>query len=108
MNHQEWLDSLVQGDKVALRYNGWGSDGYSIREITRITPKRIIKVGVLEYNSNGKQRGLGTWDRGADLLQITQEILNHIEKSRLVKEISNTKFSELSLEKLREITELLK
>jgi hypothetical protein len=23
MNHQEWLDSLVQGDKVALRYNGW-------------------------------------------------------------------------------------
>lgn len=107
INKQEWLDSLKEGDKVAIRSYGLGG-GFSIRTITRITPKRIIKVGTYEYNSKGEQRGLERWDRGSDILPITQEILDYLEKTKLVREISNTKFSELSLEKLRGIAEAIR
>jgi hypothetical protein len=108
MERQEWLDSLKEGDKVALRHNGYSTDSYLIREITRITPKRIIKVGNIEYNNKGQQRGRGTWDRGVDIVPITQDILNRIEKSRLVSEISDINFKTVPLEKLRKIAEILK
>lgn len=106
-DNQEWLDSLKEGDMVALRIFTYSNFKYRIAKITRITPTRIIKVDGYEFNKNGKQRGRSTWGYNIYLEPITQDILDEVEKEKLFRRLNNIKFQELSLDKLRKISDVV-
>lgn len=107
-NKQEWLDSLKEGDKVALKSFYHSSFNYDIKEITKITPTRIIKVGGYEFNSDGRQRGRASaWGRSIYLEPVKQDVLDMVERNKLCTKVKNTKFETLTLDQLRKIDQII-
>jgi hypothetical protein len=107
--NQEWLDSLKAGDEVALRISYFPGFNYNIKQVTKVTPTRIIKVGGYEFDSKGRERGRkSSWGRGASIEPVTGEVLGIIEKKELLTQINSTKFETLPLEALRTISKAIK
>lgn len=107
---QEWLDSLQVGDEVAMDVGSYGYRKYVKATITKITPKRRLSASNGKtFNPDGSEYGKGSsWSKPADLLPMTQDIAEHIERNTLLNLIENTKFDKCSLEQLRSIQAILK
>jgi len=107
---QEWLDSLKEGDKVAVDVGSYRSTFYKISNVVKITPTRMIKTSCgRTYNNDGRERGKSsTWDKTTFLQPVTAEIEETVERYTLLHRIKETKFNDLSTEVLREIIKLVK
>lgn len=110
LNNQEWVDSLKEGDSVAIDVGGYRTTDYRITKIIKITPTRIIKTeSGHTFKSDGRERGkTSSWDRATHLEPVTPKIEEMVEMEELLSQIRNAKFDELPLDTLRKIGELLK
>ena len=106
--YDNWIKSLKEGDKVAVRVNNYGQGGYYIiKTIKRITPTRKIRLDNNElYDSNGYKSGseysIGTWIR-----PVTDKVMRNIKHRELLYKVSNFDFKMLTLEKLEKIIEII-
>lgn len=94
MNRQDWLDNLQVGDTVCVEsISSWGSAiYYGIYEIKGITPTRRFKVGFKDspqvvdvYLSTG----YGYGDTRGHIKPITEEVLKHIEVSKIYSSVTS-------------------
>lgn len=99
---QLWLDSLQEGDEVAIESRSYGIK-YDIYKVNRITPSRIIKVGSWTFDKSGRQRGDTTWGRGVYIGPITENVKKHIRRRKILHELKTAKFDDLHLKHLEQI-----
>lgn len=108
---KEWLETLEVGNKVAVQAGSIGYRYWEIREVTKITPTRIFTLSNnKKYSNDGYERGVkssGFTSRVSSMHPITQQILDTIEREELTGKVKSIKASELSLEQLRAIVEVL-
>lgn len=110
--NQEWLDSLKEGDEVALKtYTGWGraEPNYKVTKVIKITPTRRIKVeayGNLQFDSKG--RPFGSSMRDVKLMPYGQEVKNAIRKNNLIYILDQIKMNDLPLDKIERIAAIIK
>jgi hypothetical protein len=102
---QMWLDSLNEGDYVAINYSSFGVN-WVIKKIEKITPKRYITVDGNKYNSKGISTGESYHQKSLE--PVTQEIKDHVLKRRLINQIEKVDLKNMSLEKLQAIYEVVK
>lgn len=84
-------------------------DNKRITYVTTITPKGFIKVYYCKehfFNPDGTERSSDIWHK-QHIRPATQEDLDAAEKSRLARRASDFNWRLLSLEKLREIDQLI-
>jgi hypothetical protein len=107
---QEWVDSLKEGDEVAVDIGSFSFPSVVILTVEKITPSRIIKTSNgYTFNKHGEERGNNdAWSSKKRLMPITDVILEKIERKNLTSIIENVKASDLSLETLRDIVDILK
>lgn len=111
MEYQEWLDSLKAGDRVVVRsYHGWGGAEirYHFAKVTKRTPTNQIKIDLwagIAFDKEGK--GIGSSSRGLKLVPYDQEVKDHLERTRLVYKITGVRYSELPLDVLRQINDII-
>ena len=103
-----WINSLKEGDKVAVRINNYGQgEYYVIKTIKRITPTGKIRLDDNElYNSNGYKSG-DEYSNGTWIIPVTDKIMRNIKRRRLLYKVSNFDFKMLTLEKLENIIEII-
>lgn len=110
IDRKQWLEQLKEGDSVAIKTGSYGRRYYVIRKITRITPTRRITLDDgSKFNNNGIEMGnKGRWNPSETIEPITQEILDSIQREKLLYQISNTKFQSFSLDSLKKIAEIIR
>jgi hypothetical protein len=100
-DRQSWLMSLKQGDKVALNDS-------RIERIRHITENGHCYVGGYTFNCLGEMVG----NRNHKIYPVSQELINQIAREGLFVKIKNRiailRSTELSLDDLSEIAEILK
>ena len=104
---REWLKTLKVGDEVAYNNgNSFTGKNYVIDKIIKITPSGRIKTQTgKEFNNTGEIRGSnGSW---FCLEPVTKEIVDFIERRRLVFKLREVKFEKLSAEQLRAVYEIV-
>jgi hypothetical protein len=107
MNEQH---TYKAGDRVAIE-SGIGRSTYNITTVLRVTPTGRVVVkwgsGTNTYGKDGYPVGEYRYNRSR-LMPLTPEIEQKIEHGHLAHTLDNVKWSELSIEKLRQIAELVK
>lgn len=99
---KRWLESLKIGDQVARHFGS-----YEIQQVTGITATRI-RIGTDEFNkSDGQLRGADSWTRGTMLYQVTKDIVDEIDKYKLVARLRGINWNKIDIDALREIAILL-
>jgi len=90
----EWLKTLKVGDEVAVdNSNHWHRNNYSIYRVIKITPTGRIKLSDgSQYQPNGRKIGDS---HSQPLRQITPEILDIIERRKLMSRLEFDKFKGL-------------
>lgn len=73
MENDDWLKTLKDGDKIYLKYGGFGLDRLTPTTVTRITKTMIILGTGDRFRHNGSEIGGGPWSHGKWLLQNTPE-----------------------------------
>lgn len=73
--YQKWLDSLKVGDEVYCTYTiNWSRNDYVrydyVGKVIKITPTRVIKIGNLQFDKNGRLKGGGC----GSIRPVTQDI----------------------------------
>jgi hypothetical protein len=108
-NRQKWLDSLVEGDEVAIETGAYGFREYAIVKIDRITPTRIFKIYNTSFDKNGEERGnRDRWTATKSIEPVTEKILNSIQRKNLLRQVNEIDFSKLTIEQLESIVETVK
>jgi len=78
-------ESLKEGDKVAVSFGYMSGVGYSIKVVSKATKTQITLTDGEKYNKkNGYRTGSQGMYRRPRLVQITPEILNGLEKRKLI------------------------
>jgi len=109
--YTNWLKTLKAGDKVAINLANFSSEKpvWLITKVKTITEDHKIRVddksknGLL-FNRYGVAQ-TGQWERR--LQEVSPEILEYIEKEKLVKKIRKIELFDLSLEKLDNIVKVV-
>jgi hypothetical protein len=104
---QKFLDSLNEGDKVAVRVYGNHGTIHTVTKVTRITPTGIIKTADGNAFKGGQMRPQVAWDRTKYLFPVTQEILDEIKRRHLESKVSGLKTNTLTLDQLERIAAIL-
>lgn len=108
MEKQEWLDNLKEGDEVAIAIWSYSTTNYSLSTVEKITPTGIIKTRQYTFNQKGIERGgNSTWGGKKQLVEVTKEIKDKIETEKILRQITKTKFADLPLEILKDISEVI-
>jgi len=109
VDYKNWLDNLQVGDKVAVEHIYGGTTLYRIAHVERITPTKQIKVSGDETKlKDGAQVGNNnSWMHSYYLKPITKEVLEAIEREKLLARISKYNWRELGTEQLREIKKIV-
>jgi SPX domain protein involved in polyphosphate accumulation len=105
----EWVKSLQVGEKVAVQYRMGTSYHHRFLWIAKITPKRqiVLNDGSRFNGMTGRARGEYYMDSNAKIVKVTNEMISNKIKNRIVKDLSNTKWSQVDIEKLMEIEKIL-
>lgn len=104
MDNMDWLKNLKPGDEIVVdQSNNWDRHKYKIEKVEKITPTGRIKLSDgSQYDPSGKR--IGSYDR--PLKQITPEILDIIERRKLISQLEFDKFKGLlSADRLRVLLE---
>lgn len=94
----QWIKDLKVGNKIALGFVGMYNTHYSITYVSEITANGYTKIRDKEwlFDSDGYY--------GDYLIApITQDVLDHIEKEKLIDELRCLRFDYLRLDQLRKI-----
>lgn len=105
------LSNLKVGDKVIVR--GTRTDD-AVGEVVKITPSGLIDVKrygyVTRYNQDGYERGGSAWF-STRIIPATDDELRRvyadIDRRKLANDISNTKWNDISYERLCIIKDVL-
>ena len=105
----EWVKSLQVGEKVAIQYWMGTNNHHKFGWITKITPKRqiVLNDGSRFDGMNGRVRGQYQMDKSAKIVKVTKELIGNKVRNRIVKTLSNTKWSQVEIDKLIEIEKIL-
>lgn len=105
---QEWLDSLKEGDKVALNLSRHGGRSYEITEITRVTPNRQFRL---------KSNPTLLFKKGGDchpdrfyyyhVEPITEEIVQHINRKVYLSKAKSAILATLTTNQLKRIYDII-
>lgn len=93
------FSGLSAGDRVAIYSNRFSSSRYDIKTIDKVTPSGRIKIGNLEFNPDGSQRGRNTESFSAPFVElrlITPEIEQAIRVQKARYRLKEMKLNELS------------
>lgn len=104
---QEWLDSLQEGDEVAIPFKSTGVQCWHITTVSKITPTRRIRVdeGKREYSNKGEERRR---DLGySQIVPVMDHMREMMRRRRLVGFLSNTRFSDYTTECLEKLVGLI-
>lgn len=82
----EWLKTLKVGDEVAVdNSDHWHKNHFSICKVVKITPAGRIKLSDgSQYQPSGRKIGGGGYTHSYPLKKITPEILDIIERRKLM------------------------
>jgi hypothetical protein len=91
MEREEWLEGLQVGDSVIVD-NGSRYLNYRVDTIKKITPTRRFTLTHYNqvFNNDGRERGVSdqrAWGNVARIIPVTKELLEKIERDRLLGEI---------------------
>lgn len=94
MENKDWLNDLKVGDKVIVVTEHYGSRGYEIRQIDRITPTKQIVVDGRRFK-NGELPTSDIWSPvRVYLIQATEDEIARV---------NNIKYKQSVFRKLREL-----
>lgn len=105
VKREEWVSTLQAGDRVAIKFNGWGRI-WGIYEVEKVTPsgRRNLSHGVI-VNPDGSIRG----DSYNYANPVTEEIMATIWRERAIVKIERELLiRELSNDNLNRILQVLK
>jgi hypothetical protein len=101
----EWFKKLKVGDDVVIDLSSmWNKDDYKLCKVEKITPTGRVKLNDgSQYQPDGKKIGESYC---YPLMQVTQEILDAVERRRLMYQLKFDKFEGLlSIERLKILLE---
>lgn len=106
---EEWVAGLSVGGKVAVRDSYYSTISYRIATIEKITKTGQIKVsGSDKRYKNGEEMGhRDSWGTRACLVPITEEVREHLKRSRLLSELRSMDFEKLTTSQLEEIKKII-
>lgn len=111
-SRQEWLESLKEGDVVAIRKGSFGYGYYVLHKIEKITKSRRFKLsgmGDTQFSNNGSEMGKkDTWSPRLSMEPVTQKILDEIRRKKILEEINRVDFKSMPLEMLEEVYSAIK
>jgi isochorismate hydrolase len=83
----EWLQKLNVGDQVAVETYNYGTVSYSIRNVNKVMPTKIIVDSLVFHRNDGKQirgKGKDMWGTGMEIAPITQYIRDEIQRNQQI------------------------
>lgn len=108
-----WLESLKVGDKVALKISSYGTSRTIFTEITKITPKKGIRLKWNETQlllfKDGYTNSGGNWNvTSYKIIPITNEVTQKENKRRkIVKIIAFKEWENLEAEDINQIYKII-
>lgn len=103
----ETLENVKEGDKVIFS-NSWSA---SVEIVTKVTKTQIHTKYSKYRKSDGRRIGAGSWDSDK-ILPYSEALANRINRNeiqmKMVNELKNYPYHNLSYEKLEKIYNLLK
>lgn len=108
-----WLESLKVGDKVALKISSYGTSRTIFTEITKITPKKGIRLKWNETQlllfKDGYTNSGGKWSATSyQIIPITDELIQKENKRRkIVKIIAFKEWENLEAEDINQIYKII-
>jgi hypothetical protein len=110
MNDNTWLANLKKGDKVFVKYGGYGNPEYHLKNVDKITPTGKIRVAGVLYGTDGYRKA-GGWSYD-NLVQYTTEREDKFKqkalKSKMCNCLKNIDWFGLSDEKISTVYDLVK
>jgi hypothetical protein len=81
-----WLDSLKEGDKVAVRSKGFSGIFFRITTITRTTKTLLVTGKQTWRRKTGQKPGKASYS-DPELVQVTEEMLDWLKRERLISKL---------------------
>ena len=106
VSDKEWVKALKVGDVVVYDRGSFYGNNYIIDKVAKITPTGIFKTEKgMSFKPDGEVRGSEGW---FCLQPLTNEIILHLQKRKILSLIRTTDLTKLPDEKLREIYKIIK